>query len=149
MALLLIAFFSGSALDSGLGCSGFDGSGFCCQDLTAQDSAAQEAVTIESLLKEMVDRDRIASYPKSDFRLKQASSYDRKSKTPDDPDGWFANHDRSTNDEQHNYVRIEENNGRKEWVVMDHEGAGAITRFWVPWRNQLRAKKRYHHSLLS
>ena len=107
-----------------------------CDSILAQE--AQDAVSIESLLKEMVDRDRIARYPSSDFRLKQASSYDRKSKTPDDPKGWFANHDRSTSDKQPNFVRTEENNGRKEWVVMDHEGAGAITRFWVPWRNQLK-----------
>ena len=80
----------------------------------------------------------MARYPKTDFRLKQASSYDRSSKTPDDPKGWFSNFDRSTSDKHHNFVRTEENNGRKEWVVMEDEGAGVITRFWVPWRNQLK-----------
>ena len=97
-----------------------------------------EPITIESLLKEMVDRDNVARYPMVDFRLKQASSYDRNSKTPDDPKGWFANFDRSTSDEHHNYVRTEQHNGRKEWVVMEDQGAGVITRIWVPWRNQLK-----------
>lgn len=99
---------------------------------------ATEPVSIESLLREMVDRDNVARYPKTDFRLKQASSYNRASKTPDDPDGWFNNFDRSTSDEHLNFVRTEVNNGRKEWVVMEEEGAGVITRFWVPWRNQLK-----------
>ncbi len=80
----------------------------------------------------------MARYPKADFRLKQASSYDRSSKTPDDPQGWFANFDRSTSDKHHNFVRTEERNGRKEWVVMEDEGAGVITWIWVPWRNQLQ-----------
>ena len=52
--------------------------------------------------------------------------------------GWFNNFDRNTSNEHHNFVRTEHNHGRKEWVVMEHEGAGAITRLWVPWRNQLR-----------
>ncbi|WP_145421999.1 glycoside hydrolase family 172 protein [Planctomycetes bacterium K23_9] len=86
----------------------------------------------------MTDRDRVAHYPQHDFRLKQASSYNRASKTPDDPKGWFDNFDRSTNDTHKNYVRVEENDGRKEYVVMEDEGAGAITRFWVPWKNQLK-----------
>ena len=99
---------------------------------------ATEPVTIETLLAEMVDRENVARFPSEGFRLKQASSYDRSSKTPDDPKGWFANFDRSTSDKHHNYVRTEHNNGRKEWVVMEDEGAGVITRIWVPWRNQLK-----------
>ena len=98
---------------------------------------AAEPITIESLLQEMIDRDSVARFPSHDFRLKQASSFDRKSKTPEDPEGWFANFDRSTNEQHHNYVRSEVNHGRTEWVVMEDEGAGAITRFWVPWKNQL------------
>ncbi|WP_145081426.1 glycoside hydrolase family 172 protein [Aureliella helgolandensis] len=86
----------------------------------------------------MLDRDSLARFPKQDFRLKQASSYDRLSKTPDEPKGWFSNVDRSTSDKQKNFVRTEENNGRKEWVVMEDKGAGAITRVWVPWPNQLK-----------
>ena len=105
-------------------------------------SFGEETVTIETLLQEMTDRDSVAKFPAIDFRLKQASSYNRASKTPDDPKGWFDNFDRNTNDKHHNFVRIEENDGRKEWVVMDHERAGAVTRFWVPWRNQLKPESK-------
>ncbi|WP_246114239.1 glycoside hydrolase family 172 protein [Rubripirellula tenax] len=106
--------------------------------LFVTESLGDEPVTMTSLLHEMTDRDSVARYPNHDFRLKQASSYNRASKTPDDPKGWFDNIDRSTNDSHKNYVRVEETGGRKEYVVMEHEGAGAITRFWVPWRDQLK-----------
>ena len=102
------------------------------------ESFANEPVTMTSLLLEMTDRDSVASFPDHDFRLKQASSYNRASKTPDDPEGWFNNFDRSTNDTHKNYVRVEEKDGRKEYVVMEDAGSGAITRFWVPWKNQLK-----------
>ena len=114
---------------------------WCCLAMTALGftvAHAAEPISIESLLREMVDRDEVARYPKADFRLKQDSSYDRSSRTPDEPQGWFSNFDRSTSDQHHNFIRTEENRGRKEWVVMEDEGAGVITRFWVPWRNQLK-----------
>ncbi|TWU51847.1 hypothetical protein Poly59_34420 [Rubripirellula reticaptiva] len=95
---------------------------------------SQEPVSVDSLLNEMVDRDAVARYPEKDFRLKQHSSYNRASKTPDEPAGWFNNKDNNTRDKDKCFVRIEENNGRKEWVLMDHEGPGAIVRTWVPWR---------------
>ena len=95
----------------------------------------QEPVSIESLLNEMVDRDAVAHYPKPDFRLKQQSSYNRASKTPDEPGGWFSNKDFNSKPSDHNFIRIEEKNGRKEWILMDHEGPGAIVRTWMPWRN--------------
>ena len=52
-------------------------------------------VSIESLLSEMVDRDSVARFPADNFRLKQASSYNRASKSPDDAKGWFNNKDHS------------------------------------------------------
>lgn len=98
-------------------------------------SLPDKEVSIESLLNEMVDRDAIASFPQKDFRLKQESSYNRASKTPDDPKGWFKNQDNNANENNHNFIRVEENNGQKEWVVMDHQGAGAIVRTWMPFLN--------------
>lgn len=106
--------------------------------LSSSSLLAADPVSIESLLTEMVDRNEIARYPAKGFRLKQASSYNRASKTPEDPKGWFNNFDRSTNETHKNYVRVEENRGRKEYVVMEDDGAGAIVRFWVPWKNQLK-----------
>ena len=101
---------------------------------------AAEPVSIESLLTEMVDRDAVARFPQPDFRLKQASSYNRASKTPEKPrqkpEGWFTNHDFNSSAKDKNFVRVEENRGQKEWVLMEDEGAGAIVRSWMPWRGQ-------------
>lgn len=94
-----------------------------------------ETVSIESLLQEMVDRDSVARFPANDFRLKQESSYNRVSKTPDEPKGWFNNKDNNTGPKDHCFIRIDEKNGEKEWVLMDHKGAGAIVRTWMPFRN--------------
>ncbi len=96
---------------------------------------AGEPITIESLLTEMTDRDSVARFPETDFRLKQHSSYSRESRTPDDPEGWFMNHDFNRSPQDKNFIRIEEINGQKEWVLMDHEGAGAIVRTWMPFRS--------------
>jgi hypothetical protein len=98
---------------------------------------AEAPVTIESLLSEMVDRDAVARFPATNFRLKQHSSYNRASKTPDEPEGWFTNQDYNPpRANTHNFIRIEENNGRQEWVLMDHQAPGAIVRTWMPWLKQ-------------
>lgn len=89
-------------------------------------------ISIESLLKDMVNRDAVARFPITNFRLKQESSYNRASKTPQDSVGWFDNHDFNSKDEDHNFIRTEEKNGVKEWVLMDHVGPGAIVRTWMP-----------------
>jgi len=89
-------------------------------------------VSIESLLKDMVDRDVVARFPSTNFRLKQESSYNRASTTPQDSVGWFNNHDFNSKDDDHNFIRTEEKNGQKEWVLMDHVGPGAIVRTWMP-----------------
>ncbi|MFC1762467.1 glycoside hydrolase family 172 protein [Planctomycetota bacterium] len=105
-----------------------------CSAVVNHAIGADEPVSIESLLREMVDRDAVARYPELDFRLKQHSSYDRRSTSPDDTKGWFKNKDSNWKDTDTNYIRIEEKNGKKEWVLMDHERPGAIVRSWMPWR---------------
>jgi arylsulfatase A-like enzyme len=102
------------------------------------DKTAGRPVSVESLLAEMVDRESVARFPERNFRLKQHSSYNRASKTPEEPVGWFTNKDFNSKASDRNFVRIEENNGQKEWVLMDHEGPGAIVRSWMPWRNPNR-----------
>ncbi len=101
---------------------------------------AEEPVSMETLLTEMVDREAVARFPQPDFRLKQASSYNRASKTPEKSretaEGWFTNHDFNSSAKDRNFVRIEQNRGQKEWVLMEDEGAGAIVRSWMPWRSQ-------------
>ncbi len=88
--------------------------------------AESRTVTFESLLEEMVDRDCIARLPSPAYTCKQFSSYDRNSTEPGSAT-WWANWDRSY------FVRIEDNNGRKEHVLMDADGPGAIVRFWATW----------------
>jgi len=85
--------------------------------------AADTTVTIRSLLREMVDRDRLPQLPTVPYVAGQASSYDRASVAPDQP-GWFANHDFGM------YVRTETNQARTEYVMMDVGGPGAIVRWW-------------------
>jgi hypothetical protein len=92
--------------------------------LASQVSA--QTVSFSSLLDEMVDRDNLARFPAPAYACKQASSYDRGTVAPDKP-GWFANADRSQ------FVRIDEKDGRKEFVLMDEDGPGAIVRFWATW----------------
>jgi hypothetical protein len=94
--------------------------------LAARPAQAAEPVSLESLLLEMVDRGRLARLPERAFTCRQFSSYDRDTVAPDQP-GWFANWDRSQ------FVRVEENAGRREWVLMDAEGPGAVVRFWATW----------------
>jgi hypothetical protein len=94
--------------------------------MLASCGGTDDTVTFQTMLNEMIDRESIAQYPAPDFRLRQQSSYHRDSVTPADTAGWFANTDRG------HFIRTEENSGRQEWVLMDHTGAGAMTRSWMP-----------------
>jgi hypothetical protein len=81
-------------------------------------------ISLESLLREMVDRNALARYPDPSYTCQQASSYDRRSIDPKQS-GWFANNDYSQ------FIRSEQRGGRTEWVMMDAEGPGAVVRFWM------------------
>lgn len=85
---------------------------------------ATEPISLDSLLNEMVDVESIARWPQHEFTCKQASSYDRAKVAPDKP-GWFANKDNTQ------YIREEDNEGRREQVMMDAAGPGALVRFWL------------------
>lgn len=92
--------------------------------------SGKDIISFKTLLQELIDRTVIARAQEIPSRLCQASSYDRKSVNKDE-EGWFANNDFS------NYIRKEVNNGRDEYVVMDQEGPGAVTRFWTAgWMNK-------------
>ena len=99
---------------------------------------SNKQITIETLLNDMVNREALARFPEVNFKLKQESSYNRASKSPEDTVGWFTNKDFNSKDSDHNFIRIEENNGQKEWVLMDHQGPGAIVRSWMPWLSQTK-----------
>ena len=93
----------------------------------AASSLAADKVSIGSLLSEMTNRDVLARFPAPNYTCSQSSSYDRDSTSPDDKATWFANWDRSQ------FVRIEEKDGHKEYVLHDEEGPGALVRFWATW----------------
>jgi hypothetical protein len=86
--------------------------------------AQPAGISVKTLLAEMLDRETVARWPSPDYRQLQASSYDRRS-VEKNKEGWFANEDWS------NYLRLEINQGREEYVLMDEEGPGVITRFWT------------------
>ncbi|MDR0902256.1 MAG: DUF2961 domain-containing protein [Opitutaceae bacterium] len=89
---------------------------------------AENVVSIASLLDEMTDRDERARFPEPAFSCVQFSSYDRATVAPDQP-GWFANADRSM------FLRVEKNKGRREFVMLDAKGPGAVVRFWMTFGN--------------
>ena len=91
--------------------------------LLASCASAAPKVSVRSLLEEMVDREQITRFPDPAYTLRLHSSYDRETVSPNE--GWFANSDRSE------FVRVETDRGRKEYVAMDAEGPGAIVRWWV------------------
>lgn len=88
---------------------------------------APRQVTMASLLGEMTDPGSVARWPAPEYKISQASSYDRKSVTPAvaDEKGWFANGDHSQ------FLRTEDNgHGAQEYVLLDADGPGAIVRAW-------------------
>ncbi|WP_460538865.1 glycoside hydrolase family 172 protein [Echinicola sediminis] len=103
-------------------------------------------VTFASLLKEMTDRKSLSEWPEPFYLTKQASSYSRESVNKQNLEadagyftgnygdqgaprdwgqGWFENHDFSQ------YIRTEVNQERKEDVMFEDNGPGAIVRFWA------------------
>lgn len=87
-------------------------------------SCNDNAISFESLLKEMTDKTAVTYFPTQEYSLKQYSSYDRKSVSPDSI-GWWANSDWTQ------FVREEKNDGRREFVLFDADGPGAVVRFWM------------------
>ena len=81
--------------------------------------AVHAGITLKSLLQELTDRDRLASWPKVEYSCRAFTSYDRASVAPDKP-GWFANGDYGE------FARVETNGGRNECVMLDAEGPGAV-----------------------
>jgi Protein of unknown function (DUF2961) len=88
-------------------------------------SAQTTNVSFSSLLQEMGDKTAATYFPYPEYQSLQASSYNRESVSPDKP-GWFADSDGVA------WIREENNGGKKEYVIMEHDGPGCITRMWTP-----------------
>jgi hypothetical protein len=84
-----------------------------------------QVITLESLLSEMTDPGLMARFPVKEYQALQASSYNRESVSPDKP-GWFADSDGIS------WIREEPRDGKTEYVIMEHDGPGCITRLWTP-----------------
>ena len=94
--------------------------------LSAHATDSPAPVNISSLLNEMIDRAALATWPVPGYTLKESSSHDRRKTDPSNPVTWHSNADHEQ------FIRTETNEGRQEWVIMEDQGAGAITRFWTP-----------------
>jgi len=82
------------------------------------------SITLGSLVEEMKDREALSYFPEDDQRHQQFSSYNRASVAPD-REGWYANFDMS------HFIRVETHQGRREFVLLDTDGPGAIVRWWM------------------
>jgi hypothetical protein len=81
-------------------------------------------VTLKSLIGEMTSRENLTCFPEPEYTLHQFSSYNPASISPDKP-GWFENYDMS------HFLRVEEQSGRREFVLAEMDGPGAIVRWWM------------------
>jgi hypothetical protein len=100
-----------------------------CVLLVALGSCRNEKIiTFRSLLKEMASPEAITRFPEPSYKLVQQSSYNRKSVNPDSS-GWFAN------DDYTQFIREEENDGRREFVMFEADGPGAVVRWWMTFGN--------------
>ncbi len=87
-------------------------------------SSCSKTVTLNSLVEEMTLRENLSYFPKDPYNHRQFSSYNPASVSPGEK-GWFENFDMS------HFLRVEKNNGRREFVMFDAEGPGAIVRWWM------------------
>ena len=98
----------------------------CCVPLVIQ----AQVITLASLLAEMTDPAAVARWPQPLYQSLQASSYNRASTHRDQPDqtatGWFADSDGI------GFLRTEVRDGQTEWVILEHDGPGCLTKFWTP-----------------
>lgn len=72
----------------------------------------------------MTDREHLSYFPSQLYELKQISSHNPASATRDSA-GWYENFDMS------HFQGVWINNGRREFVLFDVDGPGAIVRWWM------------------
>jgi len=92
---------------------------------------AEGEISVVTLLGEMADLAHLSRLPRARFSAGLAASTDRRSRSPDDGEAWFANDDFVT-DTQANLVRVEARpDGGKRYVLLDVRGPGAVLRLWT------------------
>jgi hypothetical protein len=86
-------------------------------------------ISVLKLVGEMGALDQLARGPAAPFSTRQATSFDRRSRSPADGDAWFANDDFVT-DTAPNLVRVDDTPAGKRYVLLDVDGPGAVVRIW-------------------
>lgn len=108
------------------------------QSCVEKSSFTKEKITFVTLLNEITSRESVSYLHVDDWTQHQASSYERLSLTPEDSIGWYANHD------WNHFEGKEVINGRTEFVMLDVDGPGVITRFWNGGNPGLKAALRFY-----
>ena len=93
--------------------------------LAATAPAQSTALDFPALLRRLADVQWLHRPPALGEHSVQFSSYDRRSdKGPGNADDWYSNDDRGK------YLRVDERDGGKEYVMCDTKGPGVVTRIW-------------------
>lgn len=83
-----------------------------------------QIISLRTLLEDIEDFNTLTKFPDPEFITRQASSYDRMSVSKDQP-GWFANYDLC------NFYGTDSVEGRRELILLNTSGPGAVVRFWM------------------
>jgi len=90
-------------------------------------------ITTGSLMRQLIDLERLADLPSPAFKTVQFSSYDHRSVLPNGPH-WFANSDGFGREPVPNFQAVLEppdEQGIGEYLICDVKGPGAIVRTWT------------------
>ncbi len=90
-------------------------------------------VTTQTLIDEMTDPDRLTRLPAQNYKTVQFSSYDRRSKSPNDS-CWFSNEDGFGSEPIPGFAEVlvkPDSGGIGEYLICDIKGPGAIVRLWT------------------
>jgi hypothetical protein len=107
--------------------------GFIILQLFSLSLFAQETITFGTLVDEMTNLDRLTSLPEQAYRMKQFSSYDRRSQIPG-MRGWFYNSDGFGGEPIPGFQQViipPDESGNGTYLICDIEGPGAILRLWT------------------
>jgi hypothetical protein len=95
--------------------------------------AAAQPVTTATLLREMVDFERLCETPEHAYKTIQFTSYDRRSKVPGGPE-WFENSDGFGGAPIPPFEKVRRepgDDGVGDYLLADIKGPGAIVRTWT------------------
>ncbi|HQK37130.1 MAG TPA: DUF2961 domain-containing protein [Bacteroidales bacterium] len=90
-------------------------------------------VTTATLIKELVDLERLVHYPSPGYKTIQFSSFDRRSNNPSEKE-WFANEDGFGNEPIPGFLKVlvpPDSTGTGKYLVCDVNSPGAIVRLWT------------------